>query len=85
MEATDKYYKQILNKTKIINMILEIAYPGNIGFMETIQFFKIATPEEVNEFDRLVAADDLNGAWELLQRVVGVRLHGLPQQEPVPA
>jgi len=77
MELTEKYYKQIMDKTKIVNYLLEISYEGNVGLHEMVQFFQVANPEEVKRFEDLMAANDLPNAWELIQQVVGVRLKGL--------
>jgi hypothetical protein len=77
METTDKYYKQIMECAKLTNYILEISYEGNVGIHEMVQFFRVATPEEVKKFEELMAVNDLPNAWELVQRVVGVRLKGL--------
>lgn len=74
---TDKYYKQIMNKTKLMNYLLEISYEGNIGLHEMVKFFQLATPEEIKHFENLMSVNDLPNAWELVQRVVGVRLKGL--------
>jgi hypothetical protein len=77
MEFTDKYYNQILECVKRTNLILELAYEGNIGLQEVVQFFKVATPNEIKQFDQLMAVKDLTSAWELVQNVVKVRLKGL--------
>jgi hypothetical protein len=77
MEATDKYYKQIMERSKKINFLLEIAYEGNVGLHEMAQFFQVATPEEVKIFEELMERNDVHNAWELVQKVVGVRLRGL--------
>lgn len=77
MELTDKYYKQIMECVKLTNYLLEIAYEGNIGLHEMVKFFQVATPEETKKFEELMSLNDLPNAWDLVQRVVGVRLKGL--------
>jgi hypothetical protein len=77
MELTDKYYKQIMDKTKLVNYLLEISYEGNVGLHEMVKFYQVATPEEVKKFEALMQNNDLPNAWELIQQVVGVRLKGL--------
>lgn len=74
---TDKYYKQIMECAKRVNYIMEIAYEGNVGLHEMVQFFQVATPEETARFEQLMAMQDIPNAWELVQRVVGTRLKGL--------
>jgi hypothetical protein len=77
MELTEKYYKQIMNKTKLVNYLLEISYEGNVGLHEMVKFFQVATPDDVKKFEQLMSVNDLPNAWELIQQVVGVRLKGL--------
>lgn len=67
----------MMDKTKLVNYLLEISYEGNIGLHEMVKFFQVATPEEVSRFEDLMSVNDLPNAWELLQQVVGVRLKGL--------
>lgn len=66
-----------MDKTKLVNYLLEISYEGNVGLHEMVKFFQVATPEEVKRFEDLMSVNDLPNAWELLQQVVGVRLKGL--------
>ena len=60
---------------KIRNVLLEAVYPGNIGAMEVFQFYKVATPEQKQQFDDLIANKDNEAAWNLVQDVTGVVLH----------
>lgn len=59
--------------------INELSYPGNIGMMELIKFQKIATPEEKVRM-KLLLSTDKKAAWELLQSVVGTKLHALTEE-----
>jgi hypothetical protein len=77
VESVDGFYKKIINRTKLINLILEMSYDGNVGLHEMMQFFKVASQDEVKQFELFMANNDLPNAWELVQRVVGVRLKGL--------
>lgn len=77
MEPTDKLYKQLMEYTKRLNFILEISYQGNVGLHEMAKFFQVASPEEVKMFEDLMERNDIPRAWELVQKVVGVRLQGL--------
>jgi len=74
---TDKFHKQIMDKIKWVNYLLEISYEGNVGLHEMVKFYQVATPDEVMMFEEFMKSNDLPNAWELLQRVVGVRLKGL--------
>lgn len=78
--CTEKYYKDIINRVKKINLILEIlemSYEGNIGLTEMVKFFQIANPQQVKQFEELMSQNNLPEAWNLVQQVVGVKLHGL--------
>ena len=54
--------------------IIEASYSGNIGAMEVFKFYKIASDEEKNRFDGLVANNEYEEAWELIQQVTKVKL-----------
>ena len=54
--------------------LLEAVYAGNIGMMEMVKFFKVATDQEKLEMKSLIAAGRQEEAWELLKRVTGVAL-----------
>lgn len=56
--------------------INEIAYPGNIGVMEVAQFMQLASNAQQQEFQDLIASKQYKQAWQLVQDVTGVRLHG---------
>lgn len=80
MKCTEKYYTNIINNVKKINLILEIlemSYEGNVGLEEMVKFFQVATPDEVKEFESLMSSENLPKAWELVQNVTGTRLKGL--------
>ena len=77
MDFNTKFYKQILECVKRTNLVLEISYHGNVGLHEMVQFFKVASPEEIKKLEELMDINDLDNAWELVQKVVGVRLKGL--------
>lgn len=74
---SDYFYKQVSRKIDKINFILEIAYQGNVGLHEMMQFFQVATDEEKAEFETFMELGNLSGAWELVQRVTNTRLIGL--------
>jgi len=54
----------------------EAAYSGNIGMMEVMEFYKIATPKIRELFKRLVDAHKNKEAWQLVQKVTGTDLVG---------
>lgn len=67
----------MMKRVKLVNYLLEIAYEGNVGLHEMVKFFQMANPEEIKQFESLMAVDDLPNAWELVQKVVGYKLKGL--------
>ena len=54
----------------------EAAYPGNIGLMELARFFREANDEQKQRFKQLADQGLKREAWQLVQQVVGVELHG---------
>jgi hypothetical protein len=50
--------------------------------MEVAKFFNIATPEEKTIFKQLMSMGEKSKAWQLIQQVTGVKLHG-KEFEPV--
>ena len=58
------------------NEFVEASYPGNIGAMEVVRFMQTATPRQKTVLRKLIDADQLSKAWQLIQKVTGVRLQG---------
>lgn len=52
----------------------EAVYPGNIGAMEIMSFYKKATPKQKKTFQRLLDRGKKALAWKLIQRVTGTQL-----------
>ena len=49
----------------------EAAYPGNIGFEEIVNFYKVASKSEVSEMEKLIKKGDWNKFKELIKKVTG--------------
>jgi len=60
-----------------INEIDEAAYPGNLGMMEMIKFYKVASEDEKIEMRNFISKNMIDKAWELLQRVTKTKLYNL--------
>lgn len=76
---TISYNKFYLTGKKLIKNVNEASYPGNVGAMEMVKFRRMATPEQWVELKQLIAQntpDSLSAAWDLIQKVTGVKLHG---------
>lgn len=54
----------------------EASYPGNIGVMEVIRFYREATDHEKVQFKTLIDQGRTADAWQLIQQVTGVKLQG---------
>ena len=48
---------------------LSHAYPGNLGFVEMMQFEDFASDEEKQLMDQFLDQDQFEEAWELLKEV----------------
>ena len=55
---------------------LEAAYSGNLGFMEVMQFYKIASKDMVDLLKRLIDANKTKEAWALVQKITNSELVG---------
>lgn len=56
--------------------IEEASYPGNIGMMELFKFFQTATPAQKELFKKLADSGEKKQAWQLVQKILGVKLQG---------
>lgn len=52
----------------------ELVYPGNIGVMEMVKFYKTCTPEQKLQMKQLLADHKQDEAWALLKQVTGADL-----------
>lgn len=55
--------------------LAEASYSGNIGIMELVKFYNKATPDLIKKVKELIAKKDNDAAWEIIQRVTGVKLN----------
>lgn len=56
-------------------LLLEARYPGNIGMMEMIKFYQVASDEEKAKLKKLIASGRQEEVWKFLQQVTKVRLN----------
>lgn len=54
----------------------EASYEGNMGFEEMFKFYQQATEKQVELLEKLIDEDKIKEAWQLVQKVVGVKLKG---------
>ena len=57
------------------NSFNEAVYTGNIGVMELMNFYKIATPDQKKKLELNIKNKNSKAAWNIIQKVVGVKLH----------
>lgn len=65
-----------MSTDKILPELLETSYPGNIGAMEVVKFFKIADYDQKTEFNLYIESKMFVQAWELIQAVTKTNLIG---------
>lgn len=70
-----------MKPSDFVHQFDEASYPGNLGMMEMIKFFQIATPELKNLMKKLIAEKKNDEAWELLQKVLNVKLYEVDVDE----
>lgn len=56
--------------------IAEANYKGNIGAMELFKFYQVAKEAEKNELKKLIQAKKTKDAWQLIQKITGMKLQG---------
>ena len=54
----------------------EASYKGNIGAMEMMKFFQVATKQQKDKLKELIASKNQAAAWKMLQDVTGMKLMG---------
>jgi len=54
----------------------EASYEGNMGAMEVMKFYQSATDSQIEKLERFIARQDWSKAWQLVQKVTGVKLMG---------
>jgi len=56
------------------SIVRELSYPGNIGAMEMVAFFKKASPEQKALMKNLLAQKDRDAIYKLIKEVTGTQL-----------
>lgn len=62
-----KNFVQILN---------EIAYGGNVGFAEMVDFYQKANPKEIKQMESIIKNNDWTSFKKLIKKVLDVDLVG---------
>jgi hypothetical protein len=56
------------------NLLSEAVYEGNIGLVELVQFYKVATKEQKTHLEKLIAQKKFKEGWAYFQEVINVSL-----------
>jgi len=54
--------------------LTEAAYPGNIGFVEMVKFYKLASKEELETMEKVIDKNDWEKFKELIKKVIETEL-----------
>ncbi len=54
--------------------VYEAAYPGNIGFEELVQYYEVASKQEIKEMEKVIKKGDWNKFRLLIKKVIGKEL-----------
>ena len=52
----------------------EAAYPGNIGFEELVEFYQVASDQEIVKMINCIENNDWMGFRNMIYKVLGVKL-----------
>lgn len=66
---------------KLKNLVMELAYKGNLGVMEVAAFYDVATNAQRKQLQTLIDAANWKEAWALIQQVTGTKLDGVEEAQ----
>lgn len=61
----------------ILKKLFEAYYENNLGFQEMLKFYEVATEEQIDKLENLIDSEKSEQAWDYVQQVTGMKLHGL--------
>ena len=67
---------------KLMDLLREISYNGNLGVMDLIVFYKRATDEDRIKLERLMNAKKWGAVRKFVQQITKSKLVGFPQRMP---
>lgn len=73
-EITEQMIETISKMTSMLTV--EAEYKGNIGAMELFKFYQVAKENDKQELKKLIQAKKTKDAWQLIQKVTGMKLQG---------
>ena len=74
-DPRDTFYRKANKLAELAkNGILEIAYEGNVGFHELVQFYMQANDQQIKELELLLQTNQISKVIDLIELVTGTRL-----------
>ena len=66
---------------KLKDLVTELSYAGNLGVMELVDFYKLASNSQASHLQNLINARKWNKAWALIQKVTKTKLIGMEEDQ----
>ncbi len=55
-------------------LLQEASYMGNMGILEMIEFYKIASKQQIKQMEKAAKSKDWEGFKQIIKEVIGVEL-----------
>lgn len=66
---------------KLKDLVMELAYKGNLGVMELAAFYDAATNAQRKHLQTLIDAEKWKETWALVQKVTNTKLVGMEEDQ----
>ena len=66
---------------KLKDLVMELAYKGNLGVMELAAFYDAATNAQRKQLQTLIDAEKWKETWALVQKVTKTKLVGMEEDQ----
>ena len=66
---------------KLKDLVTELSYAGNLGVMELVDFYKLASNSQASHLQNLINARKWDKAWALIQKVTKTKLIGMEEDQ----
>jgi hypothetical protein len=57
-----------------VQILNEVAYGGNVGFSEMVDFYQKAGPDDIKRMEKIIKANDWESFKKLIKKVLKVKL-----------
>lgn len=68
---------------KLMDLVTELSYAGNLGVMELVDFYDRASNSQVSMLQNFIDAKKWDKAHALIQKVTGVKLVGFAEDQEI--